>query len=103
IHVSDLAGAHVSALEHLLHGGASEVFNVGTGEGYTVMQVKRAVEEVTGRTVPYVLAPRREGDTAELVADSAKLRRTLGWQPVRSDLAMIVRDAWEFFRSRRLQ
>src|SRR6185437_626965 len=53
IHVSDLAEAHVSALDYLMRGGASEAFNVGTGEGYTVMQVKRAVEEVTGRTVPY--------------------------------------------------
>jgi len=103
IHVSDLAEAHLAALDYLMDGGASDAFNVGTGNGHTVMEVMRAVEQVTGRRVPYQIAPRREGDTAELVADSAKLRRTLGWQPARSDLAEIVRDAWEFFRSRRLQ
>jgi len=97
IHVSDLAQAHVMALEHLMAGGASSAFNVGTGVGHTVLEVLRAVEEVTGKKVPYALAPRREGDAAELVADARKLRDTLGWQPVRSDLRAIVRDAWEFF------
>jgi UDP-glucose 4-epimerase len=98
IHVSDLAEAHVAALEHLLGGGGSDAFNVGTGTGHTVLEVLRAVEEVTGRKVPYTLAPRRDGDAAELVADSGKLRRTLGWEPRRSGLQDIVRDAWEFFQ-----
>jgi UDP-glucose 4-epimerase/UDP-arabinose 4-epimerase len=98
IHVSDLAAAHVAALDHLLAGGASNVFNVGTGHGYTVMEVLRATEEVTGMKVPYELAPRRDGDAAELVADAAKLRRTLAWQPERSDLRAILRDAWNYFR-----
>ena len=97
IHVSDLAEAHIMALEHLLAGGASLAFNVGTGTGHTVFEVVRAVEEVTGKKVPFTIAPRREGDAAELVADSRKLRDTLGWTPVRSDLRAIVRDAWEFF------
>jgi UDP-glucose 4-epimerase len=101
IHVADLAEAHIAALDHLLRGGATEAFNVGTGRGQTVMEVMRAVEEVTGRKVPYVIAPRRAGDTAELVADSAKLRRTLGWKPMRSDLNQIVRDAWAFFQQSR--
>jgi UDP-glucose 4-epimerase len=97
IHVSDLAEAHLAALEHLMSGGGSNAFNVGTGSGYSVMQVLRAVEEVTGHKVPYTIAPRREGDAAELVADSAKLRKTLGWQPRRSDLRDVVKDAWTFF------
>lgn len=97
IHVSDLAEAHIIALEHLLAGGASLAFNVGTGTGHTVFEVLRAVEEVTGKKVPFTMAPRREGDAAELVADSSKLRETLAWKPVRSDLRGIVRDAWEFF------
>ncbi|HLX45670.1 MAG TPA: UDP-glucose 4-epimerase GalE [Bryobacteraceae bacterium] len=97
IHVSDLAQAHIMALEHLLAGGASSAFNVGTGTGHTVLEVLRAVEAVTGKKVPYTIAPRREGDAAELVADSRKLRDTLGWKPVRSDLRDIVRDAWAFF------
>jgi UDP-glucose-4-epimerase GalE len=97
IHVSDLAQAHIMALEHLLAAGASSAFNVGTGTGHTVLEVLRAVEAVTGKKVPYTIAPRREGDAAELVADSRKLRDTLGWTPVRSDLRDIVRDAWAFF------
>jgi UDP-glucose 4-epimerase len=97
IHVSDLAEAHLAALEHLMNGGGSDAFNVGTGSGYSVMEVLRAVEEVTGHQVPYTIAPRREGDAAELVADSTKLRKTLGWQPRRSDLRDIVKDAWTFF------
>jgi len=100
IHVSDLAAAHVAALDHLLAGGASRAFNVGTGHGYTVMEVLRATEEVTGMKVPYVVAPRREGDAAELVADASRLHKTLHWQPERSDLHAILRDAWDFFRTR---
>jgi UDP-glucose-4-epimerase GalE len=100
IHVADLAEAHLAALDYLTGGGASEAFNVGTGVGYSVMEVMTAVEQITGRKVPYEMAPAREGDAAELVADSSKLRRTLGWEPHRSDLKAIVRDAWEFSRSR---
>ena len=98
IHVSDLAAAHVAALDHLLAGGASNAFNVGTGQGQTVMEVLRATEEITGMKVPYQIAPRREGDPAELVADAAKLRRTLGWCPERSQLHAILRDAWDYFQ-----
>ncbi len=96
IHVSDLADAHLAALDHLMSGGASDQFNVGTGAGHTVMEVLRAVEAITGKTVPFNIAPRREGDPAELVADSSKLRRALGWTPLRSDLHQIVKDAWSF-------
>lgn len=101
IHIADLAEAHIAALDHLMQGGGSDAFNVGTGRGYTVMQVLRAVEEVTGRPVPYVIAPRRDGDTAELVADSSRLRRTLDWTPRRSELRQIVQDAWDFFSTAR--
>ncbi len=96
IHVADLAQAHLAALDYLIGGGKSDAFNVGTGTGFSVLEVMKAVEEVTGRKVPYEVAPRREGDAAELVADSSKLRRALGWEPHRSDLKAIVRDAWEF-------
>jgi UDP-glucose-4-epimerase GalE len=98
IHVSDLAEAHIFAVEHLSQGGASDVFNVGTGEGHSVKEVVQAVERVTGRTVPYSVGPRREGDPPSLVADSRKLRNTLGWTPKRADLDRIVSDAWEFAR-----
>jgi UDP-glucose 4-epimerase len=98
IHVSDLAAAHVGALGHLLAGGRSQAFNVGTGHGYTVMEVLKATEEITGMKVPYEMAPRRDGDAAELVADATKLRETLNWNPQRSELHDILRDAWNFFR-----
>jgi UDP-glucose 4-epimerase len=96
IHVSDLAEAHILAVEYLLKGGASEVFNVGTGTGQSIKQVLAAVERVTGKTVPFELGPRREGDPPSLVADSTKLQTKLGWKPKRADLDRIVSDAWHF-------
>jgi UDP-glucose-4-epimerase GalE len=96
IHVSDLAEAHVLAVEHLLRDGASEAFNVGTGSGHSVLEVLTAVERVTGRMVPHTIGPRREGDPPSLVADSQKLQRALGWSPKRADLDRIVADAWQF-------
>jgi UDP-glucose 4-epimerase len=96
IHVSDLADAHIVALDHLLGGGASDAFNVGTGSGLTVLEVIRAVEEITGKRVPNIIGARREGDPPLLVANSDKLRRTLGWEPKRSGIREIVKDAWEF-------
>jgi UDP-glucose-4-epimerase GalE len=96
IHVNDLAQAHILAVEYLLGGGASDQFNVGTGTGHTVMEVVRAVEEVTGRKVPYTIGPRREGDPAALVAASDKLRQKLSWSPQYTDLRTIVQHAWNF-------
>jgi UDP-glucose-4-epimerase GalE len=101
IHVSDLAEAHVLALEHLLDGGASGAFNVGTGTGHSVREVIAAVYEVTGRKTPWVMGPRREGDPAELVANADKLRRTLNWSPRFANLRDIVSTAWEFESRRR--
>ncbi len=101
IHVSDLAQAHILALDYLMAGGASDAFNAGTGSGLTVMEVVRAVEKVTGRKVPYVVGPRREGDAPALVANSDKLKRTLGWAPKRSGIEDIVRDAWAFETQRK--
>lgn len=97
IHVADLAQAHLAALDHLLAGGASSQFNVGTGRGNTVLEVLRAVEEISGKKVPYKIGPRRDGDSPSLVANSEKLQKTLHWKPTRSDLTQIVRDAWTFF------
>ena len=74
IHVNDLAQAHILAVEYLMGGGASDQFNVGTGTGHTVLEMIHAVEEVTGKKVPYVIGPRREGDPPSLVAASGKLR-----------------------------
>ena len=97
IHVADLAAAHIAALDHLMAGGSSRAFNVGTGVGMTVLEVLRAVENVTGKRVPYKIVGRRDGDPAELVADSSKLRAELKWEPTRSSLDQIVREAWTYF------
>ena len=102
IHVSDLAEAHIFAIEHLLAGGPSDVFNVGTGSGHSVKEVVAAVEGVTGKKVPHTIGPRREGDPPSLVADSKKLQSTLGWRPQREDLDRIVADAWQFALAKRL-
>ena len=96
IHVNDLAQAHILAVEYLLNGGVSDQFNVGTGTGHSVLEMIHAVEEVTGRKVPYVFGPRRDGDPPALVAASEKLRTRLGWTPRYTDLRTIVDHAWKF-------
>lgn len=101
IHVSDLSEAHVNAVEYLLKGGDSNVFNVGTGVGHSVREVLAAVEQVTGKKPPFTIGPRREGDPPSLVADSTKLQSTLNWRPRRADLTKIVSDAWEFARKQK--
>ncbi len=93
IHVSDLAEAHVGALDYLMKGGASTAMNLGTGQGHSVRQVIAAVEQVTGREVHFRVAPRRAGDPAVLVADPALARKVLSWQPRCSSLESIVRTA----------
>jgi len=97
IHVTDLADAHVRALADLAAGGGSMALNLGTGGGASVREVIAAVERVSGRAVPRREAPRRAGDPPELVADPARARARLGWQPRHSDLDTIVRTAlaWE--------
>jgi UDP-glucose 4-epimerase len=94
IHVTDLAQAHIAAVEALCEGSESKKFNVGTGHGFSVKEVLNAVEEVTGKKVPFVMGPRRDGDPPVLVADSTRLQRELGWKPEYSDLRRIVETAW---------
>ncbi len=100
VHVSDLATAHEAALNSLLHGGPSGIFNAGTGSGFSVLQVIQAAERITGRKVPYTLGPRRDGDSAELVADSSKLQKTLGWKPRYDTMESMVASAWAFDAAR---
>ena len=100
VHVSDLAEAHIAALDHLLAGGASNRFNAGTGIGRSVREVIQAVEEVTGVKVPFVIGKRRDGDPAELVANSDKLKQTLNWTPKYVNLRDIVATAWQFDQSK---
>jgi len=94
IHVTDLAQAHIAAVEWLSAGGESKKFNVGTGHGFSVKEMLSAVEKVTGKKVPFEMGPRREGDPPLLVADSSRLQRELGWKPEYSDLHRIVETAW---------
>ena len=101
VHVTDLASAHILALEELLRGGTSDSMNVGTGSGHSVMEVVQSVERVTGQPVPYVFGPRHEGDSPSLVANPEKLRRKLGWQPRYTSLDDIVATAWEFENKRK--
>ena len=98
IHVSDLANAHVLALERMLDTpGAASIMNCGYGHGFSVREVLRAVEQVSGTTLRIEDAPPRPGDPAKLVADAARLRSNLEWRPRHDDLTTIVRHAlaWE--------
>lgn len=93
IHVQDLATAHVAAIERLIGGGRSEIYNVGTGRGVTVMEILKTAEKVLGKAVPHSLSPRRAGDPEVLVADVEKISKDLPWRPVHSDLDTIIATA----------
>jgi len=96
IHVTDLARAHVIALQHLEAGGASGQYNLGNGRPYSVKDVVGAVERVTGLRVPWTPGARREGDPSVLFASSARIERELGWRPRISSLDEIVQTAWRW-------
>ncbi len=96
-HVTDLAAAHVAALEYLLAGGKSEVFNLGVGRGYSVLEILKSVERVTGRPVPIVAAARRAGDPSEVIANPARARDLLGFQANYPDLDDMIATAWRWF------
>jgi UDP-glucose-4-epimerase GalE len=96
IHVTDLARAHVLAVEHLLAGKPGGAFNLGQGQGYSVMEVFRKAAAVTGREFPVETAPRRPGDAAVLIASNQKARELLGWMPEHSSLENIIASAWRW-------
>lgn len=98
IHVGDLADAHMLALESN-ESGEHRIFNLGSGEGFSVQQVIDVCRTVTGHEIPAQVSPRRAGDPATLVASSDKAKSALGWQPSRTDLTTVVEDAWEFLRT----
>ena len=100
IHVLDLSQTHVLGLRHLEAGGASEAFNLGNGNGFSVRQVLETAKRVTGRSVASRPAPRRPGDPPVLVGSSEKARRLLGWTPTFDTLETIVQTAWAWHRSR---
>ncbi|MYM40458.1 UDP-glucose 4-epimerase GalE [Duganella qianjiadongensis] len=95
IHVSDLAEGHVAALRHLLDGADSFTVNLGTGRGYSVLEVLKAFSAACGRELPYQIAPRRPGDIAQCYADAGKARQLLGWQ-ARRTLEQMCADTWRW-------
>jgi UDP-glucose-4-epimerase GalE len=99
IHVTDLAEAHVRALESIVETGKSTAYNLGTGRPHSVRDVIGTVERVTGKKVPWTLGPRRPGDPAVLYAASQKAHAELHWTPRLGDLDAIVRTAWEWHRT----
>lgn len=96
IHVTDLADAHLRALAALERGAETGAYNLGNGDGQSVKQMIDAAEEVTGKKVPWMAAPRRPGDPAKLVASSKKLKNELGWQPKYPDVRTIIEHAWRW-------
>lgn len=100
IHVTDLADAHVKALEAIAETGRSQIYNLGTGRPHSVREVIAAVERVTGKPVPWTLAPRRPGDPAVLYAAAHKAQNELHWTPKFPDIDSIVTTAWRWHQRR---
>lgn len=96
VQVEDLIAAHILALEYLKAGNDSNVFNLGSNNGYSVKEMLEAAREVTGKEIPAEIAPRRAGDPAKLVAASEKAKTVLGWQPAYTDVKEIIRTAWNW-------
>ena len=99
IHVTDLAQAHILALDYLIKGGENNVFNLGNGVGFTVKEVIDVARKVTGHAIPAEICPRRAGDPAQLVASSDKAKTVLGWKPQFNDLETIVSSAWAWHKA----
>lgn len=100
VHVEDLADAHYLGLRYIMEHNVSEQFNLGSETGFTVLEIIKAFEKVTGIPVPYTLGERRPGDPAVLVAGNEKARKLLGWNPAKSNLETILTDAYHWERKR---
>jgi UDP-glucose 4-epimerase len=99
IHVTDLAQAHILALNRLDAGGEPEIYNLGNGKGFSVLEIIKTAEKVTGKTVNAVKADRRPGDPARLVASSEKIKKELGWEPRFYNLERIIESAWNWHKN----
>ncbi|MBO0994706.1 UDP-glucose 4-epimerase GalE [Bacillus sp. SD088] len=97
IHVMDLVDAHLLAIEKLRKTGESGTYNLGNGNGFSVKEVIEAARKVTEKEIPAVVAPRRAGDPAKLVATSAKAQKELGWKPQHASLESMIQSAWDWF------
>lgn len=96
IHVTDLVHAHILALRHLMAGGESHIFNLGSNAGYSVLEMIEAAREVTGHPIPVQIGERRAGDPALLIASSEKAKKILGWEPQYTDIKHIIASAWKW-------
>ena len=99
IHVTDLAQAHILAVQYLNNGGESDIFNLGNGLGYSVREVIETARKVTGHPIPATESSRRAGDPARLVASSEKAKKILGWKPVHDSLEEIIASAWNWHKN----
>jgi len=99
IHVNDLAAAHVLAMDYLRKGGESQVFNLGSGNGFSVKEIIETAKEVTGIDIPVQYGERRAGDPGTLIASSEKIKNLLGWDPKFSNVADVIKDAWKWHTS----
>lgn len=99
VHVSDLADAHVRAIDYLTNGGISQVLNLGTGRGISVLEMITAARRITGCPIPADFAPRRAGDPAILTADSTAAHTLLSWTPALSDPDTLIQTTWQAYRN----
>ena len=99
IHVTDLAQAHILAVEYLQKGGENNIFNLGNGVGFSVKEVVETARKVTGHPIPAVISPRRAGDPARLVASCEKAKQILGWKPSYTELDEIIDSAWNWHKN----
>ncbi len=99
IHIKDIADAHILALNALKKGGKSEIYNVGSGKGFSVKQIIDSAEKITGKKINKIIKKRRAGDPAILVTDNNKIRKELGWRPQYSDTETIIGSAWKWHSS----
>jgi len=99
IHVEDLISAHILALKYLFDGGKSEIFNLGSSQGFSVLEILDAARAVTGHPIPEVIVNRRPGDPAYLIASSEKAANILGWKPAKASIKEIINDAWTWHQS----
>lgn len=96
IHVEDLINAHLLALHYLREGGKSDIFNLGSSQGFSVKEMIETARNVTGKDIPVQIGPRRAGDPSILVASSDKAKQILGWKPTRTSITKIIEDAWRW-------
>ncbi|WP_391558677.1 UDP-glucose 4-epimerase GalE [Robertmurraya sp.] len=99
VHVEDLIAAHILALKYLENGGESNVFNLGSNQGFSVLEIIETARKITGHSIPEKIVARRAGDPAKLIASSQKAKQVLGWSPKRTIIEQIIEDAWIWHQS----